>query len=303
MGVKRIVDVDFWTDNKVVDMFSPEDRLFMLYLMTNPHTTQLGIYSFNKRIMSFEIGYSVEVINVLLDRFENTYEMIKISNETNEIAIKNYLKFSIIKGGKPVEDLLKKEIKQVKNKSLLNYVASNLKEYDNLNQSVNKILEPINNNINNKSNNNIININNNDNENTSDLQSLVSQRIVKKENEDIYEKIIEYLNLKANTNFRKSSKKTKQLINARLQEKFTFNDFTKVIDNKVADWKGNAKMEMYLRPETLFGTKFEGYLNQNISNNKQMLNDYLQENNNLKPINENSNETLEELEDFFNNKN
>ena len=62
-------------------------------------------------------------------------------------------------------------------------------------------------------------------------------------------------------------------------------------------------MEMYLRPETLFGTKFEGYLNQNISNNKQMLNDYLQENNNLKPINENSNETLEELEDFFNNKN
>lgn len=299
MGVKRIVDVDFWTDNKVVDMFSPEDRLFMLYLMTNPHTTQLGIYSFNKRIMSFEIGYSVEVINVLLDRFENTYEMIKISNETNEIAIKNYLKFSIIKGGKPVEDLLKKEIKQVKNKSLLNYVASNLKEYDNLNQSVNKILED----INNKTNNNIININNNDNENTSDLQSLVSQRIVKKENEDIYEKIIEYLNLSANTNFRKSSKKTKQLINARLQEKFTFNDFTKVIDNKVADWKGNAKMEMYLRPETLFGTKFESYLNQHISNNKKMLNDYLQENNNLKPINENSNETLEELEDFFNNKN
>ena len=45
MGIKRVVDVDFWNDEKVMDLFTPEDKLFFLYLLTNPHTTQLGIYA------------------------------------------------------------------------------------------------------------------------------------------------------------------------------------------------------------------------------------------------------------------
>lgn len=49
MSVKRVVDTQFWNDDKVVDCFSPEDKLFMLYLMTNPHTTQLGIYPVNEK--------------------------------------------------------------------------------------------------------------------------------------------------------------------------------------------------------------------------------------------------------------
>ena len=101
MGIKRIVDTDFWLDDKVVDMFSPEDKLFFLYLMTNPHTTQLGIYQINRRVMAFEIGYSTDSINVLLDRFENDYKVIRYSKTTSEVAIKNYLRHSIIKGGKP----------------------------------------------------------------------------------------------------------------------------------------------------------------------------------------------------------
>ena len=93
MGIKRIVDVQFWNDDKVIEYFSPEDKLFMLYLMTNPHTTQLGIYAINKKHMSFELGYTIDTINVLIDRFENKYGMIKYSNETKEMAIKNYLKY------------------------------------------------------------------------------------------------------------------------------------------------------------------------------------------------------------------
>ena len=141
MGIKRIVDVQFWNDDKVLEYFSPEDKLFMLYLMTNPHTTQLGVYPINKKHMSFELGYTIDVINVLLDRFENKYEMIKYSNETKEIAIKNYLKHSIIKGGKPVEDCLMKEIKQVKDKSLLGYVYSNIKDCESLNDTVKKVIK------------------------------------------------------------------------------------------------------------------------------------------------------------------
>lgn len=73
--------------------------------------------------------------------------------------------------------------------------------------------------------------------------------------------IIDYLNLKANTHYRHNIKKTQSLINARFNENFTLDDFKRVIDNKTSEWK-NTEMEKYLRPETLFGTKFESYLNQ-----------------------------------------
>lgn len=77
----------------------------------------------------------------------------------------------------------------------------------------------------------------------------------------IYTPVCNYLNEKAGTSFRESSSKTKSLIDARVNEGYSENDFKKVIDNKVAEWKG-TDMEKYLRPETLFGTKFEAYLNQ-----------------------------------------
>lgn len=140
MGIKRIVDVQFWNDDKVIEHFSPEDKLFMLYLITNPHTTQLGIYTLNKKLMSFELGYTIDVISVLLDRFENKYNIIRYSQETSEIAIKNYLRHSIIKGGAPVRDCLIKEMKMVKNKELILWVLSNLKNHDNLNDTVNNII-------------------------------------------------------------------------------------------------------------------------------------------------------------------
>ena len=73
--------------------------------------------------------------------------------------------------------------------------------------------------------------------------------------------IISYLNAKADTNYRATSRKTASLINARLKEGFTLEDFKSEIDDKVLEWGGDHKMSKYLRPETLFGTKFEGYLN------------------------------------------
>ena len=51
-------------------------------------------------------------------------------------------------------------------------------------------------------------------------------------------------------------------INARLEEGYSLKDFQKVIDNKVSDWINSPTMEIYLRPITLFNTKFESYLNQ-----------------------------------------
>jgi uncharacterized phage protein (TIGR02220 family) len=73
--------------------------------------------------------------------------------------------------------------------------------------------------------------------------------------------IVTYLNEKAHKSFRHNIATTQKRICARFSEGFRLEDFKKVIDNKVADWKDDPKMNEYLRPETLFGTKFESYLN------------------------------------------
>lgn len=131
--------MSFWTDNKVDD-FSPEDKYFMLYLLTNPFTTQLGIYKLSIKQAAFQMGYSVDAFNVLLDRFESKYGMIMYSKETGEVAIKNFLRHSIIKGGAPVRDCLIKEMKAVKNKDLIAGVFSHIKGSEDLNETVKKII-------------------------------------------------------------------------------------------------------------------------------------------------------------------
>lgn len=84
---------------------------------------------------------------------------------------------------------------------------------------------------------------------------------VKKKEPPPYQEIVDYLNEKAGKKF-KVNDKTKAHINARVNDGYTLPDFRAVIEKKVAEWKG-TEMDKFLRPETLFGTKFEGYLNQN----------------------------------------
>ena len=122
----RNVKMSFWEDEKVVEMFSPEDKYFFLYLLTNPHTNQLGIYRLLPKKAAFETGYSPEVIMVLLDRFENKYRMLKYSRETNEVAIANFLVHSIIRGGDVIYDNLVRASEAVQNKSLLVYIYNNI---------------------------------------------------------------------------------------------------------------------------------------------------------------------------------
>lgn len=85
-----------------------------------------------------------------------------------------------------------------------------------------------------------------------------------KEIKDIVEfaEIVDYLNTACGTSYRASSKNTRRHINARLREGYSVADFKKVIDHKARDWLNDAEMAKFLRPETLFGSKFEGYLNQ-----------------------------------------
>lgn len=76
--------------------------------------------------------------------------------------------------------------------------------------------------------------------------------------------IVNYLNIVLGSKFKPGVQKTRDLITARLNEGFTEDDFMTVIDKKYNEWH-DTEFEKYLRPSTLFGTKFEGYLNQVIN--------------------------------------
>lgn len=82
----------------------------------------------------------------------------------------------------------------------------------------------------------------------------------KNNNKEIYIVILNYLNSKTGARYQPTTKATQQHINARLAEGFTVEDFKRVVDNMCLEWI-NTEWEQYLRPSTLFGSKFENYLN------------------------------------------
>jgi len=98
----------------------------------------------------------------------------------------------------------------------------------------------------------------------TDQRQAATNRENKNKNINIpFSEIISYLNLQTGKNFKASSKNTRRFIQARWAEGFRLKDFFAVIDRKAATWGNMPEMSVYLRPETLFGTKFEAYLNEN----------------------------------------
>ena len=141
MSKFRQIQTSFWSDTYIQEEMTAEDKYFYLYLMTNEFTTQIGIYPITKKQMSFDLGYSLESVQALLQRFETYHKLIKYDTETREIILLKWAENNLNLGGKPVQDLIKKEISQVKNKeflflmfencpenSLKNFIASLLQE-------------------------------------------------------------------------------------------------------------------------------------------------------------------------------
>lgn len=126
MAKFRLVHTEFWDDPKVVEEMTPEDKYFFLYLLTNSNTTQIGIYQITRKQMAFDTGYSMESINALLDRFVNHHKNIIYNPSTREIAIKNWGKYNFNRGGKPVLDCVEKELREVKDKSLIPIVGEHI---------------------------------------------------------------------------------------------------------------------------------------------------------------------------------
>lgn len=110
---KTIIEREFWNDDKIIDDYSPEDKLFMMYLLTCPRGNALGIFKLPIKLIAFEIGYSPEAVRTLVDRFMNKYNRINYDYKSQEVAIYRALKYTVSKGGKPIEDMMRQLLSEV----------------------------------------------------------------------------------------------------------------------------------------------------------------------------------------------
>lgn len=94
MAIYRNIHLSFWTDNKVEDEFTPEDKYFYLYLLTNPQTNICGCYEISYSQMSHQTGYNKDTINRLLERFQKVHSVIKYSKDTKEVLILHWYKYN-----------------------------------------------------------------------------------------------------------------------------------------------------------------------------------------------------------------
>ncbi|BAD65388.1 phage replication protein [Shouchella clausii KSM-K16] len=233
MAKYRNVHIDFWQDGFVLDL-TPEEKYFYLYMMTNSKTTQCGIYELPYRIMETETGYNRETVQKLIERFVD-YGKVAYNEPTKEIILLNWAKYNFINSPK-VTARIKKELEDVKHKPFVQLYLSQLVRYgypiDTL--SIDYV-----------------------------YKEKEKEKKKEKENEKIpYDEIISFLNEKASKSYRSSTQKTRDLIKARWNDGFNLGDFKRVIHIKTKEWLNDQEMNQYLRPETLFGNKFEGYLNQ-----------------------------------------
>ena len=121
MAIYRNIQVSFWTDSKVVDDFTPEDRYFYLYLFTNPHTNLCGCYELSLRQASIETGYTVETIERLIYRMNKIHHVAIYDKVFKEILLINWHKYNWTMS-KDFRKALIKEIDSVKAKPFKSYL-------------------------------------------------------------------------------------------------------------------------------------------------------------------------------------
>lgn len=121
-----------------MDQADTSEKLFYLFLLTNPKTTQCGIYRLRIKDMVHFTGFSAEQCSLLIERFRE-YGKILYDEANQELAICNWPKFNLRKGGKPIYDLLKKELAEVKSEWLIVYMLENMD--DTVNQTIKGIYE------------------------------------------------------------------------------------------------------------------------------------------------------------------
>ena len=121
MKVYRSISMSFWTDSKVDDDFTPEEKYFFLYLMTNPHTNICGCYEIGMKQMERETGYNTDTIKRLIQRMQDVHKVIRYDHETKEVLIINWYKYNWTKSEKLVKAVIS-VANRIKSDDLRKYV-------------------------------------------------------------------------------------------------------------------------------------------------------------------------------------
>lgn len=128
MPVYRNISLSFWTDSKVDDDFTPEDKYFYLYLLTNPHTTISGCYEVSMKQMCRETGYNEDSVTRLLDRMEHQHGVVQYSRETKEVLIVNWAKYNWTTSEKMLSGVMT-AAHSIKCPEFRAFIAKKLKEF------------------------------------------------------------------------------------------------------------------------------------------------------------------------------
>jgi len=229
----RMIQTKFWFDDYVSNLKAKEKLLFV-YLITNEKVNICGIYEIPDKYIILDTGLRQKELDLIKQKFMDDGKFAFINGWVKVMNYDRYNNFS----GSLNEVAREKELSLIPQEIIdFQYNQPNTKSIKGVSKGYRRGIDTL--------NNHNININHN--------KSLINS-------------IISYLNEKADKNYKSNTKTTIDKIKARINEGFTIGDFKKVIDTKVAKWKTDPKMNEFLRPETLFGNKFDGYLNEKIVN-------------------------------------
>lgn len=118
MAIYRAVRTEFWSDSRVSEDFTKDDRLFMLYALTSPHSKLCGCYEVSLTQICQETGLSRSELDEVIDRLQNTYRMIVYDKSTRELFIRNWYKYNIENQQSPKLFVgIRKEILKIKSDS------------------------------------------------------------------------------------------------------------------------------------------------------------------------------------------
>ncbi len=132
MAIYRNISLSFWTDQKVEDDFTPEDKYMYLYLLTNPYTNICGCYEISIRQISRQIGYNEESVERILYRLEYTHKVIVYHNETKELLIINWGRYNWTRSEKLAKPIMA-TIAKIKHPLFRDYVTMRYENIDTIN--------------------------------------------------------------------------------------------------------------------------------------------------------------------------
>lgn len=215
-GKNRVINTRFWTDDKVSEQFTMEDKVFWQYVLTNERTNTLGCYKLNINRGSRELGFHSDTLTNIIKRFISYHHNISYDFDTQEIFIHNYGKYNWTSSPTFKKSLLN-HLETIDSDLLKEEVETVINEYYGVKEAI-KIMPKV---------------------------------IDESEKYNPIHEIIDNYNRIFGRRVTYTGVGTNKLLSALLKEGFKVDMFVKVMENKQNEWEG-TKWEVYLTPKTLF---------------------------------------------------